>query len=287
MLVLAGLLGGAASAQGQGQGQSSQPVCAPDTDCSVVGREAAGYNISGNNVSLTETITVSIPARVGMHLHKTAWQVDLNDLRTDADCKCYRAGVHNKDNGLDELYGSDLNGFKALISAAQWKGDSPKGSGLFQQTASLTGLDSRFQQVRRYPGYEMNAQGTQMLWKGPIFCTGQKVVEKFSNYPKGWTFTAEATNIQKAFPGATAAQLNFPSLLLLDRHRPRGAAADVVSGDYVIKNSAAQGPKTLASGNTVTGGWLDDHILEVLVFDGTETAGTYSTDIVFKLTGSL
>lgn len=268
----------------QAQELTVPPVCAPDVFCGAVGTEAAAYNTTGNSVSLTERIIVSIPARVGMHLHKTLWEVDLADLSSDRNCKCYRAGEHDKDSGLDVLYGGSLSGLRDILAKATWTGDSPKGTGVYQQAAKLDLKDARFAQVRNYPGYELNKEGTQVIWKGPIICIGQKVVEKFSNYPKGWSFTAST--------GSTTP--SFPNLLVLDRFQAHttgpgglGLGAWTTAGDYLVKGGANQSPVEMAKGSGVTGGWLDDHMLEVLVFDGSEVAGTYNTTVTFKLTGNL
>jgi hypothetical protein len=279
LLLATGVMGLSA----QAQDLTPPPVCAPDVSCGAVGTEAAGYNTSGNYVALTERIIVSIPARVGMHLHKTLWEVDLSDLNSDKSCKCYRAGEHNKLTGLDELYGGSLGGLRDLLAKGTWTGDAPMGSGVYQQVGTLN-LDAKFARVKSYPGYEMNREGTQVIWKGPIVCIGQKVVEKFSNYPKGWTFTASTSSTTPS----------FPNLLVLDRFQahtsgPGGLALGAWStaGDYLIKGGANQSPVEMAKGSGVTGGWLDDHMLEVLVFDGSEVAGTYNTTVTFKLTGNL
>ena len=280
LLLATGMMGLNAHAQ-----DLSRPSCAPDVNCGAVGNEAAGYNTSGNSVSLTERIIVSIPARVGMHLHKTLFEVDLADLSDDRNCKCYRAGEHNKVSGLDELYGGSLSGLRDILSKATWTGDAPKGTGVYQQVAALDLKDARFARVKNYPGYELNKEGTQVVWKGPILCIGQKVVEKFSNYPKGWSFTAATGNTSTS----------FPTLLVLDRFQAHTYGANglglasgfTTAGDYLIKGGANQPAVTMATGTGVTGGWLDDHMLEVLVFDGSEVAGTFNTTVTFKLTGNL
>ena len=119
-------------------------------------------------------------------------------------------------------------------------------------------------------------------------CIGQKVVEKFSNYPKGWSFTAST--------GSTASTSGgFPNLLVLDRFQAHTygatglalASGFTTDGNYLIKGGLNQGSVQMAKGDTVTGGWLDDHMLEVLVFDGSEVAGNYSTTVTFTLTGTL
>lgn len=293
----------APSAHAQSLSASCVPN-SPDPACSTVGNEKVSTNAGGgNSTSAQEVITVSIPARVGMHLHKTAWDVDLADLSTDASCKCYRAGVHafsgsgtNITSG-DVLYapnnGTDgLDGFLNLIKGtASWAGDLPAGTGAFQQPGAHSFADTRLARVYSYPGIETNGtdpaklNGTKVLWKGPIFCVGQKVVEKFSNYPTGWTFTASASMTKQAPTGsnATQAMLTPPNLILLDRK----AGSTTSSGGYLVKSGATTGSQTLATGTGVTRGWLDDNILEVLLFDGNETAGTYTNTVTFTLTGSL
>ena len=283
LLLATGVMGLNAQAQ-----ELARQPCAPNVDCGAVGNEAAAYNTSGNSVSLTERIIVSIPARVGMHLHKTLWEVDLADLTTDNSCKCYRAGEHNKDSGLDVLYGGSLSGLRDILAKATWTGDAPKGTGVYQQVGALDLKDTRLARVKSYPGYELNTAGTQVIWKGPIMCIGQKVVEKFSNYPKGWSFSASTGSNASTSGG-------FPNLLVLDRFQAHtygangleNASGFTTAGGYLIKGGTNQGSVEMAKGSGVTGGWLDDHMLEVLVFDGSEVAGTYNTTVTFKLTGSM
>ena len=280
LLLATGVMGLNAQAE-----ELARPPCAPNVNCGDVGQEKVIVNTTGNNVSLTEQIIVSIPARVGMHLHKTLWEVDLADLTADNSCKCYRAGEHDKGSGLDVLYGGSLSGLRDILAKATWTGDAPKGTGVYQQVGALDLKDARLARVKSYPGYELNTAGTQVIWKGPIMCIGQKVVEKFSNYPTGWSFTAST--------GTTSS--NFPNLLVLDRFQAHtygangleNASGFTTAGGYLIKGGTNQGIVEMAKGTGVTGGWLDDHMLEVLVFDGSEVAGNYSTTVTFKLTGTL
>ena len=53
-----------------------------------------------------------------------------------------------------------------------------------------------------------------------------------------------------------------------------------VSGSLDFTNTQA------GLGGKTTGGWLDDYILEALVFDGSETAGDKTAAVNFKLTGT-
>ena len=54
-------------------------------------------------------------------------------------------------------------------------------------------------------------------------------------------------------------------------------------GGVALRDGA--GNKRLARNNVgTTGGWKDDHLLEVLVFDGSVAAGTYTGVVTFTLT---
>ena len=145
--------------------------------------------------------------------------------------------------------------------------------------------------VSSYPGFEVS--GGRLLWKGPIMCVFQTVIQKYAN-TLGYRLTAELNNISTPLSGAP-----FPDLVL----RERKLVNNVATAPYpqqqesaaFILNSAYSGPSTLSINQTrtvlgfplaatTTRGWNDGQLLEALVFDGTEMAGSYSATLVFKLT---
>lgn len=232
----------------------------------------------GGSSSLTENISVSIPSIVAMHLHEKSWSVDLSK-EADVKANCYRAGGHSTTTGRD--YTDDIAGFMSH-SGTSWTGDGKVDSknaystvGTFTWDASF---NNRMQAAPRYPGIEYaSATSNQVSWKGPIVCFNRKVVEKFANGSKGWEVNISAKNVSAG----------FPTLILGDRVANTGYkavtklydASNKASASLTFSNSSVPGM------GMTTGGWLDDHILEALVFDGNETAGTKSADVVFQLTG--
>lgn len=271
-----GLLG-AAQAQEFSEFRWTPPPCPPgvsgcSTGLGAVDIQKKDQVFKGDLTSvLTENITVSIPAVVAMHLHETSWTVDLFNL---ANCDCYRAGEHNKDTGMDEVY--DIEAIM-LRERSSWKGDNQAIAGnpySFVGETTLALRDSERQlrtRVDSYPGIKYN--GTKVEWKGPIVCFNRKIVEKFTNSPD-W-------KVNISVSGVTA---GFPKLVLGDR-LPNGKKfvktlhAGGVSSALEFTNTQA------GYGGQSTHGWLDDYILEALVFDGSETAGDKVAAVNFKLTG--
>lgn len=256
-------LASVAAAQTTSGAPTDEARCTPDL-CFDGGQS---FDLGGFNdpAKTYEYLYVAIPRRVGLHLHESLWTVDLVNLANNT-CTCYRAGNHNPQTGRDELF--DL---PAIFKAADFWGDGRVQPGNpYSILGRLNWNNPAIVPVTSYPGFETNGRGA-VLWKGPIMCVNQKIVEKFSNAAKGWNFTAELKNTT---PG-------FPTYLM----------ADKLSGDgtrvaYLRKQAANTGPQLMASGSGPTGGWIDDHILEAMIFDGTEQPGLQSAVVEFKLTGN-
>lgn len=248
--------------------------CPPPT---TTDGDSVNITPGGGSSSLTENISVSIPKIVAMHLHEKKWSLDLgNEAAVKANC--YRAGGHNVTTGRDEV-----NDIAALMNdpGTTWTGDGVKDNNNAYSFAGTMVFGSAMTAAPRYPGIEYTTgTNNKVTWKGPIVCFNRKVVEKFSNGDKGWNVSI------KVNPGVTA---GFPTLIVGDR--VAGTSFRRVETLYnAAANPAAY--KTLSFTNTeagmgkTTGGWLDDYILEALVFDGNETAGSKSADVVFTLTGN-
>ncbi|GGL78746.1 hypothetical protein GCM10010840_15740 [Deinococcus aerolatus] len=216
-----------------------------------------------------------------MHLHEKTWSLNLGD--DDAvKANCYRAGGHSITTGRDTL--DDISAFMSHSGTA-WTGDGTPNTRNAYSFAGIFSWNSSFNSqmipAPRYPGIEY-ATGTNntVSWKGPIVCFNRKVVEKFSNGANGWNVSIRVN------PGVTA---GFPTLIVGDR-----VAGTTFRKVETLYNAAANPAayKTLSFTNTeagmgkTTGGWLDDYILEALVFDGNETAGSKTADVVFTLTGT-
>lgn len=239
-------------------------TCTPDLCVDGLGQS---YDFGGpkNPATAYETVTVLIPQRVGIHLHENYWGVDLVNLANNS-CTCYRAGEHDVASGRDKLY--DI---AAVFANASFKGDGkvqPKDPYSF--TGELKWNDNRITATKNYPGFEFNDKTNTLLWKGPIMCVNQKIVEKFSNAPKGWNFTAELKS-----------SAGFPSFIMADQ-----VAGGAKTVKWLRQAGADKGPQTLASGSGATMGWLDDYLLEAMVFDGYEQPGIQAGVVTFKVTGN-
>jgi len=293
-----------------------------------VGAGSYGINNGGTTANPTatvgQTITVTVPKRFGLHLHRSSWNLDLAFLNANgtytgvegaptgtsaSDAKCVRAGDHSSTSGRDYLYqvgtSTDKNTkILSLLNGATYEGDqvadtagnaysytgvlswpapsnARSGSGTSETfalgTAGTTGTGAGGtinQPIGGYPGfYTTTGEGSSSLvWKGPIMCSFQTIVQKFSNSSSGFNFTAKLT------PGTNS---TFP-LPLYVRDFIKGPAITGISTSSVVLSTTAT---TLAAGtaNTLTGGWLDDHLLQVLVFDGTETNGNYVGNVTYTL----
>jgi hypothetical protein len=159
---------------------------------------------------------------------------------------------------------------------------------------TFNGRDTRIQNgdgsklpIGGYPGFYVN--NNKLEWKGPIMCSFQTIVQKFANSTAGWQFTGSlAANTGSSFPFAVYTSDVFSYNLATFAGVPSsGGNPNTVwrfprAGGAALRDGGAA--QRLASGRGVTtGGWLDDHLLEVIVFDGSVAAGTYSGTVTFAL----
>ncbi|BDP43208.1 hypothetical protein DAETH_31770 [Deinococcus aetherius] len=292
------------ASQGGAQSVASNNSCAGDctaitTTGDVVKIEEKAATTTGNvSAALTEDVTVSIPAIVAMHLHETSWNVNLANLDDRGnDCDCYRAGEHNILTGRDDLY--DILGLMRATNSV-WHGDGvDRADNRYSYAGDLkwdtqygSGLAGKLLQVHRYPGIEWRGPNmTQVSWKGPIVCFNRKIVQKFTNASKGWT-----VNVSLQGRGNKPVTPGFPTFILGDRVAQSGNRDNAANPKKVeVLYDALTGAKpgltfnhAFARGSaslTTTGGWLDDYILEALVFDGNETAGVKEAAVKFELVG--
>jgi len=272
---------------------------------------AGSYDIVGTSpATVTQNITVTVPQRYGLYLHRTTWNLNLGQIGSEVGGPaCYRAGEHDTSTGRDALYDVSL-----LMGQSTFNGDSGlddptnpydvtdtfngrsdilrhltfPDSVNFINGQTVAGLGSALfvsTPVSSYPGLEIGEGG--VLWKGPIMCVYQKIVEKFSNSTH-WNFSAQLN-----------ATSGFPTLYVADHltdvaavnNSPKITVAPVIAGGLANSNgvllsgTALGTPQPLLFSNTTTtGGWLDDNLLEVLVFDGSEVAGTTAGTITYRLT---
>jgi len=286
------------------------------------------YQVDGSSATVGQTITLGIPKRFGLHLHRNTWTLDLTNLDangyvggdTTGDANCWRAGDHSSGvngTGRDTLFGYNYrtNTFYTVPVTASstdrdaaaigllwntvFQGDQRLDSSNPYSTPPLllwgnsqysTVNDTRIQNgttkqpIGGYPGFYVNTSG-KLEWKGPIMCTFQTVVEKFSNSSKGWLFTGSLV-------GQGASGFPFPLYIsdyfsFNDPDFPGvgGAFNNFTPSEGGVALRDGAGNKRLARNNVgTTGGWKDDHLLEVLVFDGSVAAGTYTGVVTFTLT---
>ena len=269
--------------------------------------------MDGSSATVGQTITLGIPKRFGLHLHRNTWTLDLTNLDangyvggdTTGDANCWRAGDHSSAQGTagtgrDTLFGvkltadrSAFNSFYSIpVTASQserddamigvlwntiFQGDQRVDpSNPYSAPARLewgnfslgTVPDTRIQNgsskqpIGGYPGFYVSPAG-KLEWKGPIMCTFQTVVEKFSNNSKGWLFSG-------SLAGTGASGFPFPLYVsdipnLKDELPGAGGAFSNLSpaaGGVVLRTDGIS--RRLARNNAGTsGGWKDDHLLEV------------------------
>lgn len=282
---------------------------------------AGAYQIDGSTATVSQTINLSIPKRFGLHLHRNSWTLDLTNLQSDGtvpndggDANCWRAGDHSSGlngTGRDTLYTRSGTDRTIPVNASQtdrdnafinygifygslFQGDQAADPGNpYSYKGSIRWFDSRVQNgtskqpIGGYPGFYVN--NGKLEWKGPIMCTFQTIVQKFSNSTVGWQFTAQVadnTAATKTFPFALymsdtftdelanyGAYFNNPASIW---HNPRPGGVALRTNDGAAKR--------LARGTNIpTGGWLDDNLLEVIVFDGSVAAGNYGGIVTFAL----
>ena len=285
---------------------------------------AGSYNISGTSASVTQTITVTVPKRFGLHLHRSSWNLNLGFVGADgtytnaegaptgtsaSDAKCVRAGDHSSGangTGRDFLYyatgvlpvsasSSKNQKILSLLANAAYEGDqvADTAGNAYSYTGTLAwptpsnpgvGGTAINAPIGGYPGFYVT--GGNLVWKGSIMCSFQTIVQKFSNSSNGFNFTANLT--AAALPTGNT----FPLPLYVRDFIKSGAGNPLPTGVSTppaygaVTLTSTGGPQTLAiatSGNT-SGGWLDDHLLQVLVFDGSETNGTYVGNVTYTLT---
>lgn len=291
-LMLAGsLLLGALGTAGAQELKWTPPPCNPQTGGCATGTGAVDVQTKDQvfkgtlTSSLTEDIKVSIPAVVAMHLHEKSWTVDLFNLE---NCDCWRAGEHNMLTGRD-----DVIDIEAIMkrNGVYWKGDNQIIAGnpySFAGTVNLgtpVGLEKQLgNRVKSYPGIEYNKDTGAVAWKGPIICFNRKIVEKFTN-STNWKVNIAVSSVTPGFPKLVLGDM-LPGTMT--NGIPNGPK--FVKQLYPIKDPSSPAleftnAEAGLAGKT-TGGWLDDYILEALVFDGSETAGEKTAAVNFKLTGT-
>jgi hypothetical protein len=258
------------------------------------------YDIDAVSASVSQAITVTVPKRFGLHLHLNTWNLDLADVdvngvsATNEGINCVRAGDHSSGatgTGRDFLYfgaGATATSTKndkilSLINAATFEGDQFQDvDNAYSYNGALTWADPANPGVGGtvidapiggYPGFYVNDD--VLVWKGPIMCSFQTIVQKFSNSSSGFNFTAQLS-------AGTASTFPLP---LYVRDFIKGPAIAGVTTSSAVLTTAATAATTLATGTagTTTGGWLDDHLLQVIVLDGTETNGTYVGNVTYTL----
>ena len=232
--------------------------------------------------TVTQTITIRLDKRYGLHLHNNTWTVNLGGTGTTAGSSvatsnCYRAGEHDKTTGRDVLYTVGVNpSFLNLFNFAQFSGDTLKDSdNPYSQTVNLkwyknsaqTTPETRIVPVSSYPGFEFN--GSAVAWKGPIMCVLNTTLEVFSNGQQA----AAGNGISRSRVQASLStpSANFPKLVLNVSNAITGRA----DAAFVTPNSLSS-PTVLGTRRDAQR-WTDFPLIQALVFDGTETSASSGT----------
>ena len=290
------------------------------------------YQVDGSSATVGQTITLGIPKRFGLHLHRNTWTLDLTNLKSDGtvdgdggDANCWRAGDHSSalgsaGTGRDTLFGYSVNttslytvpvgdtqaakdaAIKGLMWAAIYRGDqaqdttnpySYKGSlrwGVYNIPDNRIQNGTAKRPIGGYPGFYVNPTTNKLEWKGPILCTFQTIVQKFSNSSVGWQFSGSVVaNTGSSFPftlyvadrGNDTINIDGgDTYFIWDGGTANAGAAPLRDGQGAVR--LARGYN--ATKPVTTGGWLDDNLLEAIVFDGSVAAGTYGGTVTFALT---
>lgn len=241
------------------------------------------YEVGDTSASATQTITVTIPERVAIHIDKTEWNLDLNELGKQDYCfavpKSFAAGLEG--DLIDAFFGAII----ADIPGHGWTEGSELYSG--KDGGALNALAGRLEGMHlthlgsgaTYPPVDFDNDGAISgdSDKGYLLCYTGKVVQKFANHGP-W-------ELQVSFINSS----NFGVFGMLDA-MPNASGVYQAAGDgFTVTGSDSSEDyvkATLASGNH-TGGWLDDWVFEGFYFDGSEKAGTHTLNIKYTLTTDL
>lgn len=206
------------------------------------------FNKGKCQARLAERIFVKIPQRFALHLTETSWHLNLA-----------------KPPAAEQGYSYDDKNPTPPGEGCYLVPKTVKSIGELQTYAENGGW---FEPIGTYPaikdykepkGYISNDE------KGTIICVNHKTLQKFSNH-KGWQLLVDVTGpIEKIGYFAMADVLPFGS------------------HSFFYTDQSVTGMQ-MATGNSTTGGWLDDEIYEAFWFDGSEVAGTYTVIVQFTLT---
>jgi hypothetical protein len=245
----------------------------------VFAQDYADNTAGGNSASLTETVNISIPNRVALHLTNTGFDLNLNDLGAainDGDVNCFLVRKN-------DIPHHDFANFDAFVAAVDFANP-----------------------VSNYPAAvfengEVAMDGNEYL-KGGLACSNQSIVQKFSNYLLGWKLEADV-NIP------TLSGIKFAIMDTVENNPSYIADGDTsvctfwllwcrnydgVYKYYVPHTTLGfHNPLELDNADLArqrigkTNGWRDDHITQWFFFDGSEIAGSHAVDVVYTLTGGL
>ena len=223
--------------------------------------------------TVTKTITIKLDKRYGLHLHNSAWTVNLEGAgigpgSSVGTSNCYRAGFHNFATGRDELYRVGTTpDFLNLFSYARFSGDTLQDSAnpysravslaWFSDTAQAS-AETRILAVSSYPGFEVSGRALQ--WAGPIMCVLNTTLEVFSNEVK-------RSSVQASL---TTTNTRFPKLVL----GLSSAVSPAAKATFMTPNNSTP---TLLETLVTAQRWTDFPLIQALVFDGTETSASSGT----------
>lgn len=235
--------------------------------------------------TVTQTITIKLDKRFGLHLHNSTWTVNLGSGTgtapgsSVATSNCYRAGFHNSATGRDELYtvGTSPN-FLNLFNYARFSGDTLQdnsnpysrpvntpGSGKIDWFSDLnqTVPETRIVPVSSYPGFEVNSGA--LVWAGPSMCILNTTLEVFSNQQ-----SAGGVVKRSAVYASLISATNFPKLVI----NVSNAVTPGAKAAFMLPN-ATPGVRLATRSGPVR--WTDFPLIQALVFDGSETSASSGT----------
>ncbi len=218
--------------------------------------------------SVSESIQVSIPVRVALHITETAWDLDLDQVPPADQLGegCYlipkNFGDYNDDGTVDAK-----DAFDAY-------------------------MDGELRPAHNYPAiYDYDGDGKIADdEKGTLFCVNKKIVQKFCN---NWsTGTGDGcefdlkVNITSPYPWDPETH-SFGRMFFHDEAElpDDGTVENYVPFVELTAGSNLEGQaiEIIRMRGARFPGWLDDYITEGFWFDGTELPGTYVFTVTFRI----
>lgn len=219
---------------------------------------AANFDYGVRDASVMQTVTITIPTRVAIHITQSEFALDLNDL-SGVTCYLVRKDLIETVDDFDSLVDAIVASGPHLVTA--------------------------------YPGVVLDGDGNVMVengefLKGGMACYNTKTVQKFVNSSLGWTLSADVS--MNPGMGQFGILDDVDPWYVIDGltpwfgHRYRHL---LDSNDGIIRNVKLDDADLADQCLGRSDGWLDNYIYELFFFDGGERPGEKTMTVTFNLTG--